>query len=96
MTPFNRRIAVAGLALLAAAGLSGCVAGIGYDGGVRATYLGGYYEPYGYDYGGWQNGYRVGPPRGGEHRPDQASTHAYRSAPHLHSVPSLPRRTRGH
>ncbi len=45
--------------------LSGCV-GVGYDGPVGYAggyYDGDYYEPYGYDYGGWGGGrYRVGPP----------------------------------
>ncbi len=36
--------------------------GVGYEG----DYVGGVYEPYGYDYGGWGRGYRVGPPRGGD------------------------------
>ena len=41
------------------------VEGGGYGGGVDVGYVGGVYEPYGYDYGGWGRGYRVGPPRGG-------------------------------
>jgi hypothetical protein len=35
-------------------------------GEVDAGYYGGVYEPYGYDYGGWDGGYRVGPPRDGD------------------------------
>lgn len=53
---------------LALTSLAGCVAG-GYDGDVGpgyVGYVGGVYEPGGYEYGGWGPGYRVGPPRGGE------------------------------
>lgn len=96
MSIANRRFAAAGLGLLVVTGLCSCVAGVGYEGGVSATYLGGYYEPYGYQYGGWQNGYRVGPPRGGERRLDQPSTHPYRSAPQSRPTPSIPTRSRGH
>ncbi|HEX4153632.1 MAG TPA: hypothetical protein VHY75_15600 [Steroidobacteraceae bacterium] len=47
---------------LAACTLSGYE---GYDGGgVDVGYVGGYYEPWGYEYGGWGNRYWVGPPRG--------------------------------
>ena len=47
--------------------LPGCVAGGG--GGVDVSYGADFYEPLGYEYGGWGRGYRVGPPRGrgGEH-----------------------------
>ena len=47
------------------------VTGVGVDGsvGVDYGYPGAYYEPYGYDYGGWGGGYWVGPSRGG-HRDD--------------------------
>jgi len=62
------------------AGLGACaVEGGGYDGdvgvGLGVGYVGDYYEPGGYDYGGWGPGYRVGPPRccghgsGGRGRP---------------------------
>ncbi len=57
---------------LTAAGLGiACVLGAcavtpyGYD-DAGVGYYGGVYAPYGYDYGGWDGGYRVGPPRGGE------------------------------
>jgi hypothetical protein len=49
------------------------VTGVGVDGsvGVDYGYPGAYYEPYGYDYGGWGGGYRVGPSRGhGDDRHD--------------------------
>jgi hypothetical protein len=50
--------------LLALTSLAACVVG-GYDGGGGVGYVGGFYEPGGYEYGGWGPGYRVGPPRGG-------------------------------
>jgi hypothetical protein len=98
------------LGLLAASGLmalSACaVTGVGvdYDG---PEYVGGFYEPYGYDYGGWGGGYRVGPPRGGErgpggdhgprgdHGPGGGGGRPYRSAPAGHGMPSIPGRARG-
>ena len=77
------------------------VTGVGVEGGVG--YAGGYYEPYGYDYGGWGAGYRVGPSRGGDHRDDHAGNRghvgrapAYRPAPAGRSAPSIPGRSRGH
>ena len=78
---------------------SGCVVtggGYGYDDGVGIGL--GYYEPYGAVYGGWGPGYRVGPIRGGDHRPDRGgghpSPHTYRPAPASHSVPSIPSHSR--
>ena len=69
----------------------GCVvAGGGYaygDRDMRADY----YEPYGFGYGGWGPGYQVAPYRNGgyhERRDDHAS-HAYRSAPASHAMPSI-------
>jgi hypothetical protein len=63
-------------------------------------YVGGYYEPYGYEYGGWGPGYHVGPWRGGGH-PDYhggggGHAPAYRPAPAGRSAPSIPGRSRGH
>lgn len=56
-------LGVLGLAALVAA--SACtVTGVGVGGEADYEYVGGFYEPYGYDYGGWGRGYRVGPPRG--------------------------------
>jgi hypothetical protein len=48
------------------------VTGVGVDGSVGVGYGGGYYEPYGYDYGGWGGGYLVGPGRccGRDHHDD--------------------------
>ncbi len=68
--------------------LSACaVTGVGYDETVGVGYVGGFYEPYGYDYGGWGGRYRVGPPRGGDpHGGPRAG--GGRGAP---SIPSAPR-----
>jgi hypothetical protein len=81
MKHLNRswRIGVAGL--LAGLTISACV-GPGYDGDVGVGYVGGYYEPGGYTYGGWARGYRVGPPRGGA------------SGPRGHGAPSIPHGSR--
>ena len=71
--------------LFAITGLTACVA-VGYDGeygGADVGYIGGIYEPGGYEYGGWGRGYRVGPPRGGIHREGGRA------------APSIPRGGRG-
>jgi hypothetical protein len=58
-------------AVCAALLVGACAVGpVGYDGDVGVDYYGGFYEPYGYDYGGWGPGYYVGPPRGGDRRRD--------------------------
>lgn len=89
----------AGLALLQAC----AVTGVGIDGTVGVGYDAGYYEPYGYEYGGWGPGYRVGPGRGGERRGGyhggggRPSGHPnYRPAPSSRPSPSIPNRPRGH
>ena len=62
---------VAAAALFAAfAILASCTVGVGGggyygDGYAGVGYVGDYYEPYGYDYGGWGGRYHVGPPPGG-------------------------------
>lgn len=76
----------AAVGVLALMSLPGCIAG-GYDGGGGVGYVGGVYEPAGYEYGGWGRGYRVGPPRGGVRAP------AGRAAP---SIPRGPRGGGGH
>ena len=43
--------------------LSACVVPGGGVYGGGASYVGGYYEPVGYAYGGWGPGYQVGPSR---------------------------------
>jgi hypothetical protein len=69
--PRIRRLAL-GLAASALTVLNACaVTGGGVDGSVGYGYDTGYYEPWGYDYGGWGYGYRVGPGRGGERRGDR-------------------------
>jgi hypothetical protein len=85
--------------------LSSCaVTGVGVEGGVG--YDGGYYEPSGYDYGGWGVGYRVGPSRCCDHRDDHhdhpvphgnaGRAPAYHPAPAGRPAPSIPGRPRGH
>ncbi|MGB9330517.1 MAG: hypothetical protein WCB10_07090 [Steroidobacteraceae bacterium] len=59
---------VAALGALALTGLTACFVG-GYDGGGGVGYVGGVYQPGGYEYGRWGPGYHVGPPRGDEHGP---------------------------
>ena len=89
--------AVAGLMLI---GLHACaVTGVGVDGTVGVGYVGGYYDPCCYEYGGWGPGYHVGPWRGGGRPYDRAGTGrrpAYRPAPAGRSAPSIPGRSRGH
>lgn len=82
---------------LGCAGLAACMVGVdggGYDGGPEVGYVGTYYEPSGYYYGGWDRGYHVGPGRGGERR--SGATHAYRAAPTSRSTPSIPNHSRRH
>jgi hypothetical protein len=85
--------------------VQGCVVGGGgyYDGGAEVSYGADFYEPYGYDYGGWGPGYRVGPFRGGDHhdrggdRPDRGGGRgapAYRPAAPSRSMPSIPSHSR--
>lgn len=88
MSP-RARIRTVALVALGLGGLTGCaVEGGGYDGdvgvGVGVGYVGDYYEPYGYDYGHWGPGYRVGPP----HCCDHGSFGHGRSPP---SIPNHPR-----
>jgi hypothetical protein len=66
-------------------GVGGSVGVVGYDAG--------YYEPYGYDYGGWGAGYRVGPGRPGYQRGGHPGP--YRPAPRSRPTPSIPNRPRG-
>lgn len=91
----NRLMAI-GLGAIALLILQACVvSGEGMDGavGVGIGYDYGYYEPYGYDYGGWGGGYRVGPGRGGEVRSNRPS-HSFRPAPASRPTPSIPGRSR--
>jgi hypothetical protein len=99
------KIGALGGVLVALAACAVGVGGAGYDGGyadVGVGYEGGFYEPYGYDYGGWGGRYHVGPPRGprgggGEGHPGGAG-----GRPTGHPggggrpAPSIPGRPRGH
>jgi hypothetical protein len=82
MKPMPRIWKVRAVGLLAFASLAACVVG-GYDGGGGVGYVGGFYEPGGYEYGRWGSGYRVGPPRGGDR------------ARGGRAAPSIPHGTRG-
>jgi hypothetical protein len=99
----------AGLGALALTLLNACtVTGVGVDETVGVGYDAGYYEPWGYDYGGWGYGYRVGPGRGGDRRRDDGDRHrdggdrrgnddhsrSYRPAPAGRPTPSIPRGSR--
>jgi hypothetical protein len=76
--------------------LGGCaVTAGGYGDDVTVSYGVGFYEPWGYGYDGWNDGYRVGPPRGGERRREGAP-HAYHAAHPSRSMPSIPTRARRH
>jgi hypothetical protein len=91
------------LALLLLGSLSSCAyPDFGYGGAVVVGdddddfgYPGDYFEPYGYEYGGWGGGYRVGPPMGGDRRRMERPSRPYRSAPPSHRMPSIPSRPRG-
>jgi hypothetical protein len=94
----NRLLAVTAGAITVTALYSCAVTGVGVDGEVGVGYAGGYYEPYGYDYGGWGRGYHVAPGRGSDHRDDHRGggrAPAYRPAPAGRSAPSLPHGSRG-
>ncbi len=82
--PIRWKLAALGILMLA--GIYACVATGGGYGDVG--YVGGYYEPGGYEYGGWGGGYRVGPPRGGDRG-------AVRSHGGGHAAPSIPTGSRG-
>jgi hypothetical protein len=106
MNVMRNRWMAAGLGALVLTMLSACaVTGVGVDGTVGVVgYDAGYYEPYGYDYGGWGGGYRVGPGRGGDRRGEvrgggvRGGAHpspSYRPAPASRRTPSIPNRSRG-
>jgi hypothetical protein len=90
----NPRVRISALGILVVSALGGCaVNGAGYDGDVGVSV--GYYEPFGYDYGGWGPGYNVGPGHGGERRPEQAAGgHNFRPAASSRRTPSIPTRSR--
>jgi hypothetical protein len=96
MNRMHKRWMVAGLGVVALMVLQACaVDGVGVDTTVGVGYVGGYYEPYGYEYGGWGGGYRVGPGWGGYQRGGHPSG-GYRAAPPSRRTPSIPSRPRGH
>jgi hypothetical protein len=95
------RFSVAGaLGLLLLTALHGCVVGGGgyYQGGdAEVTYGADFYEPFGYEYGGWGPGYFVGPPRDAEHHHGHGhfgGSSPYRPAEPSRSMPSIPTRSR--
>jgi hypothetical protein len=95
MNAVHKRWTIVGLGALALTLLQACaVEGVGVDGSVGVGYGGGYYEPYGYDYGGWGGGYRVGPGWGGDRRGGHPSG-SYRPAPASRATPSIPRGSGG-
>jgi hypothetical protein len=86
IVPRRWRVSALGILLLTA--LSACTVGGG-------GYVGGVYEPYGSDYGGWGPGYHVAPSSRGERRVEQPSPRAYRPAPRSRPSPSIPTRPHG-
>ena len=108
MKAMRGRLLMSGLGAMVLTALYACaVTGVDVDGSVGVGYVGGYYEPYGYDYGGWGGGYRVGPGRCCDHRDDHRDhpvarggragrAPAYRPAPAGRSAPSIPGRSRTH
>ena len=97
------KIGALGGALLALAACAVSGGGVAYDGytDVGVGYAGGFYEPYGYYYGGWAGRYHVGPPRGGP-RGGEGHPGGGGGRPIGHSggggraAPSIPGRPRGH
>ncbi len=88
------RLALA-LALIAPLGCTVTSDGVAYDGTVGIGVD--YYEPFGFDYGGWGPGYGVGPYRDSGHRFDRGGGgpgHAYRPAQPTRGIPSIPSRGR--
>jgi hypothetical protein len=85
-----------GLLVIALLGCTVTGGGLAYDGTVGVGLD--YYEPLGFDYGGWGPDYGIGPYHDGGRRPDQgrgiAPGHAFRPAPSSHSMPSIPSHAR--
>lgn len=77
--------------------MAGCVVdgGGAYGPGVSIGLGLDYYEPFGFDYGGWGGGYNVGPPRGGGPRRADAHGRGFRNAPPGRAMPSIPSAPRG-
>jgi squid-like protein/heterogeneous nuclear ribonucleoprotein A1/A3 len=86
--------AIAGLLMIVPAGCAVRGGGVAYDGGYGADY----YDSYGADYGGWGDGYYVGPYRNGGYRGGdggRGGSHAYRPASGGRGTPSIPTGSRG-
>jgi|HubBroStandDraft_3_1064219.scaffolds.fasta_scaffold997319_2 hypothetical protein len=91
MTHMSRGWKAGAVGLSALLALTGCLVG-GYGGSAAVVGVGydaGFYEPGGYEYGGWGPGYRVGPPRGVR---EERGARSARSAP---SIPRAERANRG-
>ena len=86
----SRVFAAGAMALL----LGGCAGGY-IEGGPDVNIGLDFFEPLGFDYGGWGPGYRVGPMRGGEPRGGDGRAHSYRPAAPSRSTPSIPGGGRG-
>lgn len=95
-----KRLLACGLSVMLLVALQGCVGyasdgyGYGYGGVADVDYGVDFFEPFGYDYGGWGGGYHVGPWRGGYGRGFGGGPTAYRPAGPSRSVPSIPTQPR--
>jgi hypothetical protein len=91
--------AIAALLMIVPTGCAVTGGGPGYDGGYGYdTDYTDYYDSYGVDYGGWGDGYFVGPYRNGGYRGrdgGRGGSHAYRPASGSHGMPSIPSGSRG-
>ncbi len=102
MSAAHWKIGGLGCALLGLAACAVSGGGVAYDGytDVGVGYAGGFYEPYGYDYGGWGGRYHVGPPRGGARPEGHPGGGGGRPVGHPggggRPAPSIPGRPRGH
>ena len=86
--------AIAGLLMIVPTGCAVPDGGVAYDGGYGADY----YDTFGVDYGGWGDGYYVGPYRNGGYRGGgfgHSGPHAYRPGSGSRGVPSIPSGGRG-
>ncbi len=91
VTALLRRLLVAVAAVVAGCAVTGTE---GYGGSV--SYIGGFYAPSGYQYGGWGPGYVVGPERGGGRRReyhDDRPAGGYQRAGADRRTPSIPQRS---
>jgi hypothetical protein len=70
---------------------AGCAVDGGYGYGPNVSVGVGldYYEPFGFDYGGWGRGYNVGPPRGGGPH-FGGPGRGWHPPPPGHAMPSIP------